>query len=62
MIPAANTTVNPCKLNYSDVNNHAMYGHISQDTEIRTNMAKHLQDYKIIIDCVQRHTRCAKNC
>ena len=59
---SSNSIINPCKLNYTDVNHHEMYQHINQDTEIRTNMAKHLEDYKAIINSVQRHTRCTKNC
>ena len=59
---SSDSTINPCKLNYSDVIHHEMYAHLSQDTEICTNMAKHLEDYKLIINSVQRHTRCTKNC
>ena len=59
---SSDLTINPCKMNYSDVNNHEMYKHFNQGTEIRTNMAKHLEDYKTIINSVQRHTRCTKNC
>ena len=58
----SNSIINPCKLNYTDVNHHEMYAHINQDSEIRTSMAKHLEDYKTIINSVQRHTRCTKNC
>lgn len=69
IVSASNTSlhetrplINPCKLNYTDVNNHQMYTAINQDTEIRTMMSRHLEDYKILINSVQRHTKCTKSC
>lgn len=54
--------INPCKLHYTDVDNHQMYADIELDTQIRTSMAKHLTDYKNLINSVQRHTKCTQNC
>lgn len=54
--------VNPCKINFSDVENHEMYSSILNDNRIRQTMARHLADYKNLIQKVQRHTRCTSSC
>lgn len=68
-VSALNTThnptrplINPCKLYFSDVDEHQMYASIELETQFRTSIAKHLADYTNLINTVQRHTKCTASC